>query len=57
MNNGAATRGDFNSQQDNLPDGETVAKFLLQVGSWGTLSTQTLRAFNQDEADALIASL
>ena len=39
------------------PDGETVARFLLQVGSWGTLSTQTLRAFGPDEADALIRSL
>jgi len=39
------------------PDDETMAKFALQIGSRGNLSTRTLRAFNEAESDALPGSL
>jgi uncharacterized protein with GYD domain len=39
------------------PNGETVAKFVLQIGMRGNLSTQTLRAFNEAETDALLGDL
>jgi uncharacterized protein with GYD domain len=39
------------------PNGETVAKFVLQIGMRGNLSTQTLRAFTEAETDALLGDL
>ena len=39
------------------PNGETVAKFVLQIGMRGNLSTQTLRAFTDAETDALLSDL
>ncbi|HEV3451588.1 MAG TPA: GYD domain-containing protein [Acidimicrobiia bacterium] len=39
------------------PDDETMAKFALQIGSRGNLSTQTLRAFSEAESDRLTGSL
>jgi uncharacterized protein with GYD domain len=34
-----------------------MAKFALQIGSRGNLSTQTLRAFSEAESDRLTGSL
>ena len=39
------------------PDDETVAKFALQIGMRGNLSTQTLRAFSEAESDAILKAL
>jgi uncharacterized protein with GYD domain len=39
------------------PDDATLAKFVLQIGMQGNLSTQTLRAFSDQEADAILGSL
>ena len=39
------------------PDGEAMAKFVLQIGMRGNLSTQTLRAFSDEEAAALLGDL
>ena len=38
-------------------DGEAVARFALALGGLGFLSTTTLRAFNSDEAEAIVSSL
>jgi uncharacterized protein with GYD domain len=39
------------------PNSEAIAKFVLTVGQRGNLSTQTLRAFSNDEVDALLSDL
>jgi uncharacterized protein with GYD domain len=39
------------------PDDETIAKFVLEIGIRGNLSTQTMRAFTEAESDALTSSL
>jgi uncharacterized protein with GYD domain len=39
------------------PNDEAIAKFALQTGIRGNLSTQTLRAFGEAESDALTGSL
>lgn len=39
------------------PDDETIGKFLLATGSLGNVSTQTMRAFNEDEFKKLVAGL
>jgi uncharacterized protein with GYD domain len=39
------------------PESEAVAKFALQTGMRGNLSTQTLRAFSDAEVDKLLADL
>ena len=39
------------------PDGEAVARFALALGGLGFLSTTTLRAFDADEAEAIVSSL
>ena len=39
------------------PDDETAAKFALAAGSLGNVSTETLRAFTEDEYRKLIAAL
>jgi uncharacterized protein with GYD domain len=39
------------------PNDEAVAKFVLSIGMRGNLATETLRAFSDDEADALLSQL
>jgi uncharacterized protein with GYD domain len=39
------------------PNSEAIAKFALTLGIRGNLSTQTLRAFSNDEVDALLSDL
>ena len=39
------------------PDDETVAKLALSIGSLGSVRTQTLRSFTEDEYRKVIASL
>jgi len=39
------------------PDAETVAKCALGVGSQGNVTTETLRAFTEDEYRKIIAAL
>lgn len=39
------------------PNDEVVAKLLLAIGALGNVSTQTLRAFTEDEFRKLVASL
>ncbi len=39
------------------PDDQTVARLLLGVGSLGNVSTQTLRAFTEDEFRQLVGSM
>jgi uncharacterized protein with GYD domain len=39
------------------PDAETVAKCALGVGSHGNVTTETLRAFTEDEYRKIIAAL
>jgi uncharacterized protein with GYD domain len=39
------------------PDDETAARLALATGALGNVSTETLRAFNEDEFRKLVASL
>jgi uncharacterized protein with GYD domain len=39
------------------PDDEAISKLLLQVGSLGNVSTETLRAFTEADYRRMIASL
>lgn len=39
------------------PDDETLAKLVLGIGSLGNVSTETLRAFTEDEFKKLVAAL
>ncbi len=39
------------------PDDATLARFLLTIGSQGAISTETFRAFTEDEYRAIIAGL
>jgi uncharacterized protein with GYD domain len=39
------------------PDDETIGKFILATGSLGNVSTQTMRAFTEDEFRKLAAGL
>ena len=39
------------------PDAETIAKCALNLGSKGAVSTETLRAFTEDEYRKIIAAL
>jgi uncharacterized protein with GYD domain len=39
------------------PDDETAAKLALAIGSLGSIRTETLRAFTEDEYRKLIAAL
>jgi uncharacterized protein with GYD domain len=39
------------------PDDETVAKAVIMTGMQGNVSTQTMRAFTEDEYRKIIASL
>ena len=39
------------------PDDETAAKLALALGSQGAISTETLRAFTEDEYRKIIADL
>ena len=40
-----------------LPDDAAAAKLALQTGALGNITTETLRAFNEDEYRKLIASI
>jgi uncharacterized protein with GYD domain len=39
------------------PDDATAAKASLAVGSWGAVSSETLRAFTEDEFRSIVAGL
>ncbi|HLF73090.1 MAG TPA: GYD domain-containing protein [Anaerolineales bacterium] len=39
------------------PDDETAAKLVLATGSLGNVSTQTMRAFTEDEFRKIVAGL
>ena len=39
------------------PDDETVAKLALAIGSGGSVRTETLKAFSEDEYRKIIAAL
>ena len=39
------------------PDDETYAKAVLGLGSQGNVSTETLKAFNEDEFRRIVGSL
>ena len=39
------------------PDGNTMAKFVMRIGMAGNLSTETLRAFSESEADDIISGV
>jgi uncharacterized protein with GYD domain len=39
------------------PDDESVAKWIMTLGSAGFVTTQTMRAFTESEVDALTASV
>ena len=39
------------------PDDETIAKFILATGALGNVSTQTMRAFTEDEFRKIVAGL
>jgi uncharacterized protein with GYD domain len=39
------------------PNGQAVAGLMLAIGSQGNISTQTLRAFTEEEFKGLVASL
>ena len=39
------------------PDDDTIAKLALAVGALGNVSTQTVRAFTEDEYRKIIAAL
>jgi uncharacterized protein with GYD domain len=40
-----------------FPSDEVVAKFLLSTGLMGNISTQTLKAFTENEYRKIVASL
>ncbi len=39
------------------PDDETLAKLMLSIGALGNVSTETLRAFTEDEFGKMVAAL
>ena len=39
------------------PDDETAAQILVAVGRVGNVTTETLRAFTRDEAEAIVRNL
>ena len=39
------------------PDDETMGRFLLATGSLGNVSTQTMRAFTEDEFRKIVGGL
>ena len=40
-----------------FPSDDVCAKFMLSIGSLGNVSTQTLKAFTEDEYRKIVASL
>lgn len=40
-----------------FPDDEAVARFTLSAASQGNITTQTMKAFNEDEYRKIISSL
>ncbi|MGA9349615.1 MAG: GYD domain-containing protein [Anaerolineae bacterium] len=39
------------------PNDETIAKVMLAIGSLGNITTETLRAFTEDEFRQIVATL
>lgn len=39
------------------PDDEALAKWIVTIGMVGSVKTQTMRAFTEGEADAILASV
>ena len=39
------------------PDDETIARMMLSIGSKGSVRSETIRAFNEDEYRRIIGSL
>jgi uncharacterized protein with GYD domain len=40
-----------------FPDDDACARFLLSIGALGNVTTETLKAFNEDEYRKIISSL
>ena len=40
-----------------FPSDDAAAKFMLKTGSLGNVTTQTMKAFNEDEFRKIVASL
>ena len=40
-----------------MPDDETMARMLLEVGRLGAVRTQTMRAFTQDQFKSIVGAL
>jgi len=40
-----------------FPDDDACARFMLSVGALGNITTETLKAFNEDEYRKIVASL
>ena len=40
-----------------FPSDEVCARFMLSVGSLGSVTTQTLKAFNEEEYRKIVASI
>jgi uncharacterized protein with GYD domain len=40
-----------------FPSDEAAAKFMLKTGSLGNVTTQTMKAFNEEEYRKIVASL
>lgn len=40
-----------------VPDDETVAKLALAIGAMGTVRTETLRGFTEDEYRKIVAAI
>jgi uncharacterized protein with GYD domain len=40
-----------------FPDDDTAARYMLSIASLGNVTTQTMRAYNEDEYRKIISSL
>jgi uncharacterized protein with GYD domain len=49
--------GQYDAVVGEAPDDETVAKLALAIGAQGSIRTETLRAFTEDEYRKIIAAL
>ena len=41
----------------NAPDDESLARWIVSIGMVGSVTTQTMRAFTENEVDAILASV
>ena len=41
----------------NAPDDESMARWIVSIGMVGSVTTQTMRAFTENEVDAILASV